>query len=177
LFLLGAALFLSQNLRAQTPEAAASAATPSFLRYGLFGGVAVNNHFANFSEFAGLTTEVGFPFGNTDSLVSYYIGGLVEVPIIDRFGVALRASVANVGGFSLSVRENFLGATSRVFTGAYILASIGVILHFPQVRAVSYRCIYIGINSLPLLSGEPYLTYRVPGRLNTLCWSAVRVSC
>lgn len=108
LFLLGAAFFLSQSLCAQTLEAAEpSAAAPSFLRYGLFGGVTVNNHFANFSEFSGYSNIVGYPFGNTGNL-SYYVGGLVEVPIINRFGVALRASVANVGGFMLSVRENIL---------------------------------------------------------------------
>jgi len=140
LFLLGATLFLSQNLRAQTPDAAApSVTTPSFLRYGLFGGVAVNNHFANFSEFAGRTTYAGYPFGNTGSLVSYYVGGLVEVPIIDRFGVALRASVANVGGFTLSVRENILTAPIKVLGLSHSLT----------------------INNLPMLAGEPYLTYRI----------------
>jgi hypothetical protein len=140
LLLLGAALFLNHNLRAQTSDAAApSAAAPSFLRYGLFGGVAVNNHFANFSEFVDITTDTGYPFGNTGSLLSYYVGGLVEVPIIDRFGVALRASVANVSGFTLSVRENFFGATSRAIIISRILT----------------------INSLPMLAGEPYLTYRI----------------
>lgn len=136
LFLLGAALLLSQNLRAQTPDAAA---TPSFLRYGLFGGVAVNNHVANFTEFSGYSNEAGYPFGNTGSLVSYYVGGLVEVPIIERFGVALRASVANVGGFTLSVRENIY------------ISSGGVI-------GLSHS---LTINNLPMLAGEPYLTYRI----------------
>lgn len=125
-------------IQAQTQEVPPAGA-PSFLRYGLFGGVAVNNHFANFSEFAGITTGAGYPFGNTGSLVSYYVGGLVEVPIIDRFGVALRASVANVGGFTLSVKENFLAPK-------------------PEPVEVSHR---LTINNLPMFAGEPYLTYRI----------------
>lgn len=123
---------------AQTPEVPPAVA-PSFLRYGLFGGVAMNNHFANFSEFFGYPNGAGYPFGNTGSLFSYHVGGIVEVPIIERFGVALRASVSNVGGFTLSVKENFLASQ-------------------PELLEVSHR---LTINNLPMFAGEPYLTYRI----------------
>jgi opacity protein-like surface antigen len=148
LFLLGATLFLSQNLRAQTPDAAApSAATPSFLRYGLFGGVAVNNHVANFTDFADFIAEpspMQGGFGATNGAVSYYFGGLVEIPLVQRLGVALRASITNVGGFTLVGKEN-LGQPSPIGSGLYVLQ-------------ISHT---LTINNLQMLSGEPYLTYRI----------------
>lgn len=148
LFLLGAVLLLSQSLRAQTPDAAApSVAAPSFLRYGLFGGVAVNNHFANFSDFASYqpsSSPLQSSFSTTSGAISYYIGGLVEIPLVQRLGVALRASVANVGGFTLVGKENLL-TSNPTASGVYILQ-------------ISHT---LTVNDLQMLSGEPYLTYRV----------------
>jgi len=148
LFLLGAALLLSQSLRAQTPDAAApSAATPSFLRYGLFGGVAVNNHFANFTDFANYPIEpipLQNGFGTTNGAISYYLGGLVEIPLVQRLGVALRASITNVGGFTVVGKENYLAPSP---TGSA-----------PFILQISHT---LTVNDLQMLSGEPYLTYRV----------------
>lgn len=148
-FLLGTALFLTHSrsgLRAQTPEADAPA-TPSFIRYGLFGGVAVNNHFANFTDFADFIVEpspMQGGFGTTSGAISYYVGGFAEIPIVQRFGVALRTSITNVGGFTLVGKEN-LGQPSPIGSGLYVLQ-------------ISHT---LTINSLQMLSGEPYLTYRV----------------
>lgn len=138
------------DIRAQTQEAP-SAAAPSFLRYGLFGGVVVNNHSPNFSDFANATNSpsiVPRGFGSTFGMISYYLGGLVEVPVIERFGVSLRASVTNVGGFTLVGRENMLVANQ---------ASSG-----PYVLQISHA---LTVNNLLMFSGEPYLTYRVLGGL------------
>ncbi len=148
LLLLGAVLFLSQSLHAQTPEAAApSVVTPSFLRYGLFGGVAVNNHFANFTDFANYPYEpspMQNGFGTTNGAISYYLGGLVEIPLVQRLGVALRASITNAGGFTLVGKENYL-APSPTGSGPFILQ-------------ISHT---LTVNDLQMLAGEPYLTYRV----------------
>jgi len=125
-------------IQAQTQEAP-STATPSFLRYGLFGGVSISNHTANFSEFTGFSNSVGNAFGNANGIISYSIGGLVEVPIVERFGVALRAGFSNLGDFTLAVPENLLAVNSEVIAVSHMLT----------------------VRNLQLLSGEPYLTYRI----------------
>lgn len=135
---------------AQTPEVPPAGA-PSFLRYGLFGGVVVNNHSPNFSDFANATNSpsiVPSGFGPTFGMISSYVGGLVEVPVIERFGVSLRASVTNVGGFTLVGREN-LAAPNPTGSGLYNLQ-------------ISHA---LTVNNLLMFSGEPYLTYRVLGGL------------
>lgn len=131
---------------AQTPEVPPAGA-PSFLRYGLFGGVSVSNHAANFSDFADFITEpspMQGGFGATNGAVSYYLGGLVEIPLVQRLGVALRASITNVGGFTLVGKEN-LGQLSPIGSGFYVLQ-------------ISHT---LTISNLQMLSGEPYLTYRI----------------
>lgn len=125
-------------IQAQTPEAT-STATLSFLRYGLFGGVSVSNHAANFSEFAGFSNFVGNAFGNANGIISYSVGGLIEVPIVERFGVSLRAGFSNLGDFTLAVPENLLPVSLEVITVAHMLT----------------------VKNLQLLSGEPHLTYHI----------------
>lgn len=139
LLVLGVTFLLCQSLRAQTQEVPPSAATPSFLRYGLFGGVSISNHAANFSEFTGFPNGVGNSFGNANGIISYSIGGLIEVPVVERFGVSLRAGFSNLGDFTLGVPENLLVASREVIAVSHILT----------------------VSSLQLLSGEPYLTYHI----------------
>ncbi len=138
--LFAAVLFCIGNpvIQAQTQEVP-SAATPSFLRYGLFGGVSISNHAANFSEFTGFSNYVGNSFGNANGIISYSIGGLIEVPVVERFGVALRAGFANLGDFTLTVPENLLAPSVEVLAISNMLT----------------------VKSLQLLSGEPYLTYHI----------------
>jgi hypothetical protein len=132
-------------LDAQPVAEPSDAAKPSFLRYGVFGGANVNNHIANFTEFATYVSEpspLREVYGTTNGLVSYYAGAFVEIPLLDRLGMALRASVANIGGFTLVGRENAIVASS---SGPYSLQ-------------ISHT---LTIDNLQMLSGEPYLTYRV----------------
>ncbi|MBL7991719.1 MAG: hypothetical protein JNN25_09800, partial [Candidatus Kapabacteria bacterium] len=133
-------------IQAQTQEAP-STATPSFLRYGLFGGVAVNNHFANFTDFANYPYQpspMQNGFGTTNEAMSYYLGGLVEIPLVQRLGVALRASIANAGGFTLVGKENYLAPSP---TGSA-----------PFILQISHT---LAVNNLLMLSSEPYLMYRI----------------
>lgn len=154
LVLLGMEFFVSNRvLHAQASEAYTSAA-PSYVRYGLFGGITVNNHFLRFSNFATYQSsssplQDGFgAFGTTFGVISYYAGGLIEYPLVERFGVSLRGSITNLGSLSLIGSENLLLVPSGNTA--------------PSVIQISHA---ITTNDLQMLSGEPYLTYRIDGGL------------
>jgi hypothetical protein len=147
IFALMLAALSAHILSAQTAATPSEVAKPSFLRYGIFGGATVNNHIADFTEFATYVAEpspLRQAFGTTNGLVSYYAGAFVEIPLVDRFGVALRASLANVGGFTMIGKEHLL----------YPLQTNGGV----GILQISHT---LTIDNLQMLSGEPYLTYRV----------------
>lgn len=135
----------SSGLGFNLDEIMADADKPLYIRYGLFGGVNISNHFANFSDFADFNIEPRHllgGFGNSTGALSYSLGGLFEYPIANRFGVALRASLSNVGTTISGIENELWSAPS----GGYFLQRISHNLAF---------------NNLLMLAGEPYLTYRV----------------
>jgi outer membrane protein OmpA-like peptidoglycan-associated protein/opacity protein-like surface antigen len=125
----------------------ADADKPLYIRYGIFGGITMNLHNANFSDFANYVIEsnpIPSGLGKTGTnIISYSFGGLFEYPIIDRFGFAVRASFSNVGGFVLQGQENY-----------YVANPSGGGFSLPILHTLT-------INNLLLLAGEPYLTYRI----------------
>ena len=117
-------------------ELMADADKPLYIRYGIFGGGILNQHFANFAQFANtFNTATNFVYKEQ---WSYSFGGLVEFPIINRFGASLRASYTNVGATFLS-RENILPPD------------------ISNPLAINHR---LDVSNLALISGEPYFTYR-----------------
>lgn len=154
LVLFGVNILVSRHtLRAQAQEEITPAA-PSAIRYGLFGGITVNNHLLYFNDFAVYQSSLS-PLqrglvspGTKYGVISYYAGGLIEYPLIERFGVSLRGSVTDIRSLSLVGSENFLLAPSGTTTPSAIQVT----------HAVTF-------NNLQMLSGEPYLTYRLEGGL------------
>jgi hypothetical protein len=152
LMLFGVNIFVSNHtLHAQASEEYAPA-VPTYIRYGLFGGITVNNHLLYFNDFATFQSSLspsrtGFVSANY-GVVSYYVGGLIEYPLIERLGVSLRGSVTDIQSLSLVTSENFLLAPSGTTTPSAIQIT----------HAVTF-------NNLQMLSGEPYLTYRIEGGL------------
>lgn len=146
-------LVFRHTLCGQALEEIAPAAKTS-IRYGLFGGITVNNHLLYFSEFAisqSLPSPLQSSFvnpGTTFGVISYYAGGLIEYPLVERFGVSLRGSLTNIRSLSSIVTENFLLAPSGTTD--------------PSVLQITHA---ITFNNLQMFSGEPYFTYRIDGGL------------
>lgn len=139
----------SSGLGFNFDEIMADADKPLFLRYGIFGGLTINNHFANFTDFANFDGEVSplrGGLGNTSGVFSYYVGGLFEFPIVSRFGAGIRASFSNVGGGAgISSVENYLVAPPNTSST-------------PLVLRITHT---LSVNNLLMVGAEPYLTYRV----------------
>ncbi len=116
----------------------ADADKPLYIRYGLFGGALLNRHFADFAQFGNTdaTRTTATNYGYSERW-SYSFGALFEYPIIDRFGMSLRASFSNVGSKD-SVTENLLP-----------MDQVGLPINHS-----------INFTNISLLSLEPYLTYR-----------------
>ncbi len=135
----------AKTLLAQTPPAAAQ---PSLVRFGVFGGVSFNQHLTNFTEFSQYVAEpspLRQPFSMATNPQSYSVGAFAEIPLIDKFGVALRGSVTNVGGFVLTGYENLLAPPA---SGA----------SSPIILQVTHK---MTINDMILIGAEPYLTLRL----------------
>ncbi|MCU0425193.1 MAG: hypothetical protein MUF71_06145 [Candidatus Kapabacteria bacterium] len=133
----------AKTLLAQTPPAAAQ---PSLVRFGVFGGVSFNQHLTNFTEFSLYVAEpspLQQPFSTATIPQSYSLGAFAEFSLIDKFGVALRGSVTNVGGFVLTGTERLL------FPIGIAVVSVVEITH------------KMTINDMALIGAEPYLTLRV----------------
>jgi len=154
----------SSGLGFNFDEMMADADKPLYIRYGIFGGATFNWHQANFTDFANRQPIDAFRdrgglvngFGATNNAVSYFFGGMFEYPIIDRFGIALRASFSNVGAVKITGKENLLTA-SPTGSGSYLL----------QIDHT------LNVNNLSLLAAEPYLMYRLLD--NFTLYAGVRV--
>lgn len=145
----GALCFLVSNavLFAQTPPSSPSAAQPSLVRFGVFGGVSFNQHLTNFTEFSQYITQpspLQQPFASTTNPQSYSFGAFAEFPLIDKFGIAVRGSLTNVGGVVLTGRERMLQPSPQ--SG------------FPAVLEIIHQ---MTINDMLLIGAEPYLTFRL----------------
>lgn len=144
----GALCFLVSNavLFAQTPPSSLSAAQPSLVRFGVFGGVSFNQHLTNFTDIA----QSGvFPSELRNALSSQInstaSGGLfVELPIYQQFGIALRGSLTNIGSLALTGSENLLAPP--VNGGSSMLL---------QVKHT------LNIHDCTMLAAEPHLTFRM----------------
>jgi outer membrane protein OmpA-like peptidoglycan-associated protein len=137
----------SSGLGFNFDEMMADADKPLYIRYGIFGGVTLNTHLANFSDFTGYRDAVSplrSNFGQTQNIPSYYAGALFEYPILNRLGIALRASVANIGGFTLTSPEYLAGTP---------IGGMG----FTKIK-IDHNLL---INNILMVAGEPYLTYRL----------------
>lgn len=128
----------SSGLGFNFDEMMADADKPLYIRYGLFGGALLNRHFADFAQFgnANATRTTATNYGYSERW-SYSFGALFEYPIIDRFGMSLRASFSNVGSQD-SVVENLLPVDQ-----------VGLPINHS-----------LNFTNMSLLSLEPYLTYR-----------------
>jgi hypothetical protein len=127
--------------------------TVRFVRYGVFGSAGVNVHTPQFffpspnfqgiiSSFSSLPT---FRFEPTTSF-GWTAGGLVELPIADRFGLSLRASYSQIGA-RLVAYETFKGG---------FLSLNGQSVSFIDIRIEHSS----DMRTLAHISIEPYLTYR-----------------
>jgi hypothetical protein len=136
--------FTHMPLQAQDSAAARS----SFTRFGLFAGLGVYNHNANFTDFPNFIAEPSAlrePYGGISALMNPSFGALVEFPLFDRLGVSLRGSLGDVaGGFRLVQKEYALQPSS-----------VG---NVPFVLEISH---VLTIDRLQMLATEPYLTYRL----------------
>lgn len=126
----------SSGLGFNFDEMMADADKPLYIRYGLFGGISLNQHFANFAQFALPTDAVNFGFNER---LSYSFGGLFEYPISGRFGAALRASFTDIGISMRSLEQLYLAG--------------------PPIGSDTITR-SLSMNNLSLISAEPFLTYR-----------------
>lgn len=127
--------------------------TVRFVRYGVFGSAGVNFHTPQFffpsPSFSGLISSFSslptFRFEPTTTF-GWSAGGLVELPIADRFGLSLRASYSQLGA-RLVAYETFKGG---------FLSLNGQSVSFLDIRIEHSS----DMRTLAHFSIEPYLTYR-----------------
>ncbi len=127
--------------------------TARFVRYGVFGSAGVNVHTPQFfyptPVYNGAISTTGDApnriFEPTTSF-GWSAGGLVELPIADRFGLSLRASCSQIGA-RLVAYETLKGG---------FLSLNGQSVSFIDIRIEHSS----DMRTLAHLSVEPYLTYR-----------------
>lgn len=137
-------LMLGFTARAQQDSAA------RFVRYGVFGSAGVNVHRPQFFfpepiYYATTSPPQTFRFEPTTSF-GWTAGGLVELPIADRFGLSLRASYSQIGA-RLVAYETFKGGFLSLNGQSVSFIDIRI-EHSSDMRALAH------------ISIEPYLTYR-----------------
>jgi hypothetical protein len=129
--------------------------TGQFVRYGVFGSAGVNYHNAQFSSASEMILALNQPANYMHPFIVNYdlstrfgwsLGGLIELPIADAFGVSLRASYSQIS-------NRFTAFDSQRFG---LLSADGFQVLYKDIR----HDYIVDMPTLAHISLDPYITYR-----------------
>lgn len=133
-------------------SARAQDSTARFVRYGIFGTAAVNLHNRHFAlPYPGQTGTNSETISGVTTSIGWSLGVLAELPLVDKFGCALRLSVSGIG-----VKSFYFEDVALAINGNFVQTQLEHTLD---------------MSDLGLLGSEVYLTYRPFEMLNVYAGS------